>query len=90
MTLSALSRVTVGALALCLMGLILGVDLARSGAPDLFTAPPCDCARVRTGPDRRALHGAIATPPNPGAWVDGRAGSVEHLVGLNTPKRGTG
>lgn len=40
MTLSALSRVTVGALALCLMGLILGVDLARSGAPDLFTAPP--------------------------------------------------
>lgn len=40
MTLSALPRPVVGLLALAALGLILAVDLAQSGAPDLFTAPP--------------------------------------------------
>lgn len=39
MTLSRLPRLGVGALALAFIGLILAVDLARTGAPDLFTAP---------------------------------------------------
>lgn len=40
MTLSALSRVAVGGLALAMLCGILALDLVRSGAPDLFTAPP--------------------------------------------------
>ncbi|MCC1481615.1 hypothetical protein [Roseibaca sp. Y0-43] len=40
MTLPALPRPVVGLLALAALGLILAVDLAQSGAPDLFTAPP--------------------------------------------------
>ena len=40
MTLRTLPRVSVGVLALAIVGLILALDLASSGAPDLFTAPP--------------------------------------------------
>lgn len=40
MTLSTLPRVLVGLMALACIGLILVLDLASSGAPDLFTAPP--------------------------------------------------
>lgn len=36
---STLSRPIVGTLALALIATILALDLARSGAPDLFTAP---------------------------------------------------
>lgn len=35
-----LSRPVTGLLGLSLIALILTLDLARSGAPDLFTAPP--------------------------------------------------
>ena len=37
---STLPRPLVGMLALLVMALILMLDLVRSGAPDLFTAPP--------------------------------------------------
>lgn len=40
MTLSAMPRLGVGSLALALIAVILLVDLAQSGAPDLFSAPP--------------------------------------------------
>ncbi|NBB98472.1 MAG: hypothetical protein GVY34_09945 [Alphaproteobacteria bacterium] len=40
MSLPTLSRVSVGVLALGLVTVILALDLSRSGAPDLFTAPP--------------------------------------------------
>ncbi len=34
------SRPLIGLAALALIGAILALDLARTGAPDLFTAPP--------------------------------------------------
>ena len=40
MTLRTLPRILVGLLTLAVVGLILAVDLASNGAPDLFTAPP--------------------------------------------------
>ncbi|MFN4057531.1 MAG: hypothetical protein ACK4HW_05040 [Roseinatronobacter sp.] len=36
----SIARPFVGALALALLGAVLALDLARAGAPDLFTAPP--------------------------------------------------
>jgi hypothetical protein len=36
----SLARPLVGLMALALLGGILALDLARAGAPDLFTAPP--------------------------------------------------
>ncbi|MCL1627304.1 MULTISPECIES: hypothetical protein [Roseinatronobacter] len=40
MTLATLPRQIVGISAIALIGAILALDLARVGAPDLFSAPP--------------------------------------------------
>lgn len=40
MTFATFPRIGVGSAALVLVGVILAIDLAANGAPDLFTAPP--------------------------------------------------